>query len=263
MNSLLDLRIDSHVHTSLCHHAVGEMEDYVRAAVRKGLRELYFLEHLEAGINYFECTWLDDQDFDRYFAEGKRLQDKYREELFVGLGVEVGYNPARRQAILDKLAGHQWDLVGISYHFMEVDGRHYNLVSRKAYNIDALDKKGVRQVLTAYFETMLEAVEVIPGDFVCHLDAVLRYHPQIRFDKDHRRQIRRILEAMAAKEMALEVNVSGCRMRGEQFPATWIIREALNRNIRLFASSDAHRPEDVGSFDMLSGLIAELAEQTL
>ena len=44
--------IDYHVHTSLCNHATGTMEQYVRAGVDKGLTTIGFLDHLtfqEAG----------------------------------------------------------------------------------------------------------------------------------------------------------------------------------------------------------------------
>ena len=57
--------------------------------------------------------------------------------------------------------------------------------------------------------------------------------------------------------MALEVNASGCRMRGEPFPARDIIREAVRRNITLVAGSDAHRPTDVGRFEMLAETLGE------
>jgi HisJ family histidinol phosphate phosphatase len=58
---MLDISEDGHVHTNLCHHALGAMEDYVQAAIDRGLRKIIFLEHLEAGIEYFESTLLTDR----------------------------------------------------------------------------------------------------------------------------------------------------------------------------------------------------------
>ncbi|MCK4838012.1 MAG: histidinol-phosphatase [Desulfobulbaceae bacterium] len=253
----IDLKIDGHVHTSMCHHASGSMEDYVLAAIDRGLERLFFLEHLEVGINYFECTWLSRQDFDNYFQEGLRLREKYGDRLFVGLGVEVGYNPERSQEILERLAERTWDRVAVSYHFMRVGDQHYNLVSRKSHNLEALGRLGVAKVVAAYFDTVLEAVQTVPAEVVCHLDAVLRYHPDIHFEQSHYRQIELILAAMAERGMALEVNASGCRMRGEPFPARDIVREAVLRKIPLAAGSDAHRPEDVGRFELLAETFGE------
>lgn len=233
------------------------MEDYVLAAIDRGLARLFFLEHLELGINYFECTWLTSQDFDAYFREGERLREEYGDRLFIGLGVEVGYNPERIEEILARLAERPWDRIAVSYHFMPVGDRHYNLVSSKPYNLEALGRLGVGRVVSAYFEHLLAAVETVPAEVVCHLDAVLRHHPDICFDDSHQRQILAILAAMARRGMALEVNASGCRMRGEPFPVWDIILEAIRLGIPLVAGSDAHRPEDVGRFEMLSGLFGE------
>ena len=65
------------------------MEEYVQAGLKQGLKQIIFLEHLETGIEYFETTWLSDRDFDRYFAEGWLLQKKYQGAIQIGLGVEV------------------------------------------------------------------------------------------------------------------------------------------------------------------------------
>jgi histidinol-phosphatase (PHP family) len=228
------------------------MEEYVKAAIDRGLERLFFLEHLEVGINYFETTWLSDEDFDRYFEEGKRLQAKYRDQLFIGLGVETGYNPERVDEILVRLAARNWDRIAVSYHFMRVDDRHFNLVSRKPRNMDAFGKVGVEMVVSDYFDTVLAAVNNIPAGVVCHLDAVLRYHPEIHLREENYRQIELILNAMAERGMALEINASGCRMRDEPFPALAIIEEAVRRRVKLTAGSDSHRPEDVGDFSRLA-----------
>lgn len=249
---MLDLSIDGHVHTRLCRHAVGEMEDYVRVAQERGLKQLFFLEHLERGIDYFERTWLTEDDFDEYFRCGRELQEKYRGQLEIGLGVEVGYNPQQREELLSALAARKWARIGISYHFMAVAGLHYNLVSRRRENLDSLGELGVAKVLSAYFATLLEAVEVLPGHFVCHLDAAMRHHPEVRLESGHYHQIEEILAAMARRGMALEINASGLARRGQPYPAREIIAEAVRRGIPLTAGSDSHRPEDVGGFGELA-----------
>ncbi|MCK5340228.1 MAG: histidinol-phosphatase HisJ family protein, partial [Desulfobulbaceae bacterium] len=122
------MKTDGHVHTRLCHHASGEMEDYVLAAIALKLERIIFLEHLEMGINYFESTWLTQDDFSYYFKEGRRLQEKYSGTLEIGLGVEVGFNPDRIRQLQSFLDRYHWDRVGISYHFLDVHGEHLNLL---------------------------------------------------------------------------------------------------------------------------------------
>lgn len=231
------------------------MEDYVNAALSRGLAKIIFLEHLEEGIDYFETTWLTEQDFSEYFEEGKRLQEKYRGRLEIGLGVEVGYNPACREAILDRLSLRQWDRIGVSYHFYKHNGHFLNLLSSKETNIKALQAAGPEEVFTGYLQTLHEAVQVLPGTVLCHFDAALRYVPGLCLTERHHRLINRLLDAVAAKKMAVEINASGYQLRGEPFPAITFIHQAAARGIPLVAGSDAHRPEDVArEFDRISAL---------
>ncbi len=65
----------------------------------------------------------------------------------------------------------KWDRVGLSYHFCKLPGNdhHLNFLSRKQKNIDAFIAHGISPLLNHYFSTLIEAVEVIPADVLCHL----------------------------------------------------------------------------------------------
>jgi histidinol-phosphatase (PHP family) len=250
----LDLLCDGHVHTSLCRHAVGTMEEYVLAALKKGLRRLVFLEHMESGIEYFDTTWLSEQDFDDFFKEGDRLRKRYHDHLEIGLGVELGFNPTHKDELLERLRKRPWDQVGISYHYCRHPDfqYHLNLVSRKKWNIDAISRVGCDLLLHHYFDSLIEAVHSLPGTVLCHLDAGLRYQPELHFSKAHSEKIANLLDVVKAKGMAIEINTSGIAIRGEPFPAAQFVKMAIDREIPLVAGSDAHKPEDVGNhFDRL------------
>ena len=223
------------------------------------MRQIIFLEHLEVGINYFESTWLTEDDFAYYHAEGKRLQNKYAGVLEIGLGIEVGYNPGHLAEIQRRLALHTWDRIGISYHFLETDSGHLNMVNSKQVNIDALDRYGVDEVIKRYYSDLQDGVEKLPGQVLCHIDAVLRHHPDVIFSPEHDALIDKLLDAAASNKMALEVNMSGYKTKDEPFPSLSILKKAVARKIPLVAGSDAHRPEDVGRyFERLPGLLKKL-----
>ncbi len=230
------------------------MEEYVLSGIAAGLDEIVFLEHMEAGVTYFESTWLTEDDFDLYFQEGERLQKKFKHRIRVSLGVEVGYSPTHKEELLERLERRHWDRIGVSYHFMPVpeSSYHLNLVSRKERNILAIESIGCEKVLANYFKTLTEAVEFLPGTVLCHLDAALRFQPNISIGRQYQKQIEKLLKAVRKKEMALELNSSGFAIRGTPFPAPFIIKDALKLGIQLSPGSDAHRPEDVGKdFDLL------------
>ncbi len=250
----IDLSCDGHVHTKLCHHAVGEMVDYVEAALACGLAEIIFLEHFEAGINYHEATWLSADDFRFYHGECQQLAQRYEGRLRVGAGVEVGLNPQRLDEIREFICGHGWARVGLSYHYFEEKGQHINMLSRKQENLKRFAAIGHEKVLSRYFSDMLIAVKELQVDVVCHLDAPLRYCQGVKFATEHWYLIDEILAEMARKKIALEINTSGFAVRGEAFPNTMIIDRARRFGLTFVAGSDAHRPQDVGRFfDRLKG----------
>ncbi|MFW2369135.1 MAG: histidinol-phosphatase [Desulforhopalus sp.] len=246
------------MHTSLCGHAVGTMEEYVQAGIDRGLQKIIFLEHMEEGIDSEYKTWLSDQDFDDYFNEGKRLQDLYRDRIAVGLGVECGYNPERREDLFARLQTRQWDQIGISCHFLKLrdGGMHLNLFSRREEYVKHAIQDGVDQLLERYFATLTEAVQYLPGTMLCHLDGGLRFVPELELTEGHYKQIELLLQSVRKKNMAIEVNSSGFDIRGEQFPNRRILAMAASYDIPLLFGSDAHNPKDVGRyFNDLSELL--------
>ncbi|MHB8790591.1 MAG: histidinol-phosphatase [Desulfobulbaceae bacterium] len=253
----VDLSADSHVHTSLCNHACGTMEEYVLAAVERGLTSITFLEHLEAEIRYIERTWLTDADFAAYFREGERLKKKYRDRLTIRLGVEAGFNPEAVEELRAALARYPFEQIGISYHFF-FDGRqHLNMVSRRPENIAALSALGTDRILGSYFAGLREAICALDGDILCHLDAALRHLPDLRFTAEHQAQVDDLLTLLQDKKMQLEINTSGFALRGEPYPAGTILHRALALGIPLTVGSDAHQPGQVGRyFDRVEAYLA-------
>jgi len=236
------------VHTSLCNHASGTMEEYVLAALERGLSAITFLEHLEAEIRYIERTWLTDADFASYFKEGERLRKKYRGRLTIRLGVEVGFNPRAVEGLRAALARYPFEQVGISYHFFFDGQRHLNMVSRRPENIAALTALGIDRILSSYFSGLQEAVRTLDGHILCHLDAGLRHLPDLHLTAGHLAQIDELLSLLQGNKMLLEINTSGFALRGEPYPARAILRRALALGIPLALGSDAHQPSQVGRF---------------
>ena len=249
----VNLRTDSHVHTRLCNHASGELEDYVRTAIDKKLNTLIFLEHLEADISYFERTWLTDTDFDYYFEEGNRLRAKYSDRINIKLGVEVGFNPMAIEKLRSVINRYPWEYTGLSYHFYAVGKQHLNMVSRRQENMTALASIGVGKVITEYLDGLIQGIQLLGCNVLCHLDAVMRYQPGIKFEQSHWKQVDRILALVKQKNMRLEVNTSGYAIRNEPYPCRRILEKAVDLDIPLVAGSDAHRPDQVGRyFDRLA-----------
>jgi histidinol-phosphatase (PHP family) len=235
------------------------MEDYVLAAIDRGLDTIIFLEHLEAGIQYFERTWLTEEDFMYYFREGKRLRGIYKNKIRILLGVEVGYNPSAIPEIKALIDRHEWDVKGLSYHYFFDGTKHLNMVSRRRENVEALAAIGPADIVHQYFNNLSRAVLELDCDILCHIDAVMRHYAGLEFSPAHWDQVDTLLHLMQSKGMKLELNTSGFALRNTPYPDSRIVRRAIELGIPLVAGSDAHRPEQVGRyFDRLPGYLDTL-----
>lgn len=255
----VNLKEDNHVHTRLCNHATGEMEEYVLSAIAKGLQSITFLEHMESGIHYFERTWLTEDDFDYYFHEGTRLKKLYRNSISILLGVEVGYNPSQVQQLKKSLSSYSCDRVGLSYHFLFDGEKHLNMVSRREENMNALVAIGPDKVITSYFDGLIEAVQKLECHILPHLDAVMRHYSGLQFLPSHWEQVETLLQLMRDKRINLELNTSGYTIRNSPYPSYPIVHRALELGIKLVAGSDAHHPSQVGkNFERLPTFLNSL-----
>ncbi|MDU9048738.1 MAG: histidinol-phosphatase [Candidatus Electrothrix sp. Rat3] len=243
----LDITGDHHVHTRFCNHAVGEMEEYVTAAINKGLRSLTFLEHLECGLSYSPQIWLTPELFQRYFQEGERLREKYADRITVRLGAEIGYNPGAVDALLAMLAAFPFAHRGLSCHFFFDGHEHLNMLSRRTDHIRKIAAFGTEEILDTYFSNLIQGCQDIPCDKLCHLDAALRHNAPV-LTTHHYTLIKELFAVMLEKNIALEVNTSGYELLSRPYPAIALIQQARQLGIPLIIGSDAHRPEQVGRF---------------
>lgn len=244
------LQCDTHVHTSMCGHAVGTMEEYVLAGIDKGLSKLIFLEHMEEGVVIPQSSWLSEEDFDYYFKEGRRLQEKYNREITIGLGVECGYNPLYSKKLQQRLAKREWDQIGISCHFLKIDGEtnHLNLLSKKPESVNRANLLYSSALFNSYLDMLTEAVVELSGTLLCHLDAAFRWVENHTISDEQYDKIDRLLEIAAGKKMALEINTSGISIRKEPFPNNRIVNLAQKHGMSIMLGSDAHHPQDVGRY---------------
>lgn len=240
---------DGHVHTKLCLHASGEMDEYVQSAIDKGLHEIIFLEHMEEGIDAPYRSWLTEEDFDLFFYEIDRLKETYSTQITIQAGVELGYNPACPDKILKRLTARKWDKIGLSYHFFAIAGeQHINLLSRMKDNHDRARQIGIDIILKKYFTDIIKAVEIIPADTLCHLDAPLRHLQETDISGQYMDLSLELLRAVKAKGMNVEINTSGFKYRNDPFPSRNILQAAKEINLNYVLGSDAHAPKDVGRY---------------
>ena len=147
-----------HTHNYRCEHAVGNVEDYVKVAIREGYTELGISDHAPMP-EYYENNRMKEEDFDGYLKEIEEAQEKYGDKIKIYKSLEIEYFPEfieKYNKYREKL-----DYLILGLHAFRKDGDDTN------YN--AWKIKTEEDVL-AYAKFMVEAIESKKFDYIAHPD---------------------------------------------------------------------------------------------
>lgn len=231
--------IDLHTHHDRCGHARGGLADYVAAARARGLAVL--------GVSDHAPLWAhaDDQPVPRmhmarsafagYLAEARRLRARHAGELELLVGVEADFVEGAEATYREELARHPLDYVLGSVHY--VDGRHVYDRTRFAPGFD------VAAFGRRYLELVRAAAASGLFDVLAHVDAWKGRAPTPWPDLGD--ELDRTVDAIAAADVAVEVNTSGLRKCGEPFPSDALLRRLVDAGVPITYGSDAHDPDEV------------------
>lgn len=246
MTERLDL-VDYHIHTARCGHAVGEMAAYVERAVRAGLPEMGFSDHIF-------MYWLPPEDrdpelampeerFDEYVESVERLRHQYP-QIDIRLAVEADFIQDREATLAEILDRHPWDYVLGSVHFIGDWGMD------DARYLSTYDDWDIDELYETYFGLILRAAGSGHFDTVAHLDLVKKFGHRAR--KDLAALYERVARGLAAAGVAVEVNTAGLHKPvGELYPHPDLLLACRRAGVSATLGSDAHAPEEVArDFDL-------------
>ena len=244
---------DQHLHSRHSMDSKTAPADNVEAAIRRGLAGLTFTEHFDTHPDDWPGCVYDDA---AYSAAIEELRERYAAQIFVGKGIEVCYQPANLDFILDFLSAHRFDVVLLSIHYFA--GR--SLHRREHWTgLDVFE--GTRRYLQDVLAAVHKCVELRragprPFDVLAHLDVVKRYSQRFGGStavESFGSLIDEILAACLEAELVPEINTSSLRQGlTETMPGPTIVEQYARRGgTGMSIGSDAHRSEDVGAgFDV-------------
>jgi histidinol-phosphatase (PHP family) len=227
---------ESHMHTPLCRHAVGEPEEYAAVAEQRGLKGIIVTCHnplpdgLAQGSRMYMEQWWE------YQVLVNRAREKWARRIDVRLGLEADYLPGLEPFLREQLASAEFNHVLGSVHpqIKEYKERYYNG-----------DK--VRYQLQ-YFDHLAQAAETLLFDTLAHPDLVKNVFPDHWKPKRIWTEIKRALDRIAATGTAMELNTSGLNKAiPEMNPSLQILAEMQQRDIPVVIGADAHVPERVAA----------------
>ena len=238
------MKFDLHTHHDRCGHASGQIEDYIRAAIRAGLTAIgisdhspYFAkeeDHAHPGIA------MARSEFGRYIEEVLRLKERYAGRIEVLLGVESDYFEESADLYRGIYAKYPFDYIIGSVHHT----RGVSIFNRNRWK--KLDEAGQLADKKEYYRLILGSARAGLFQVLGHIDAMKGYYPAFSDIAGAEADIDAVLQAVAEHDIAMEINTSGSTKDcGGWYPSDELLERALHYGADVTFGSDAHVPARV------------------
>lgn len=255
---------DYHCHCDYSIDAVGSIDDYCQAALRRGLVELCFTTHYDTNPNARRGVNLIRVDGEEREATPDNLasyveavqqanQQYFAMGLQVKLGVEIGYWPGCEESVTKLRERFGFDHVLGGIHELE------GLCLCCSNEFEAcFGRYDLEKMLSVYYGYAVQAAESGIFDAIAHLDYYRKYGERYYGSdilKAHEQFLPDLFDALNKSGTALEINTSALRRHlSDYFPTIPTLTRAKRAGVEvMFLGSDAHRPEHVG-FDFDSAV---------
>jgi histidinol-phosphatase (PHP family) len=228
---------DYHIHTTLCNHASGRMEEYIGRAIEIGLTEIGFAEHMPVMSEPHLCMTWNDLPF--YVDRVKRLQDQFSGQIAIRLGAEMDMDLSRTQEIISIIDRYPFDYIIGSVHYL--DGWPFD---QEQYR-HRFEEEDRTELYDRFFECVIQAAQSGLYDIAGHIDNLKRmgYHQPEGMDGT----IHTLAGVFRNRNLAVELNTSGWDYpSGEAYPSPHILEILHEYGVPVTVGSDSHRPEHVG-----------------
>ncbi len=231
-------KVDYHMHTPLCGHAVGEPHEYVEQAMRAGLSEIGFSDHAPLVSHEDARYTMNKSQLPLYHQMIEGIQKKYS-NFTIKLGLEADYIPGFEKEIKKILDAYPYDFVIGSVHF--IDRWAFDDPDEKIKWRD----KDINTVYRDYYELLRKSAASRLFDIIGHADLVKKFGHRSSEDLTH--EIENTGKVFKDSDVTLEINTSGLRKPvAEIYPALSVLKIYCKRGVPITFSSDSHDPRDVG-----------------
>ena len=238
--------VDLHNHTKLCNHATGEIDEYIEAAIKQGIKIYGFSDHTP--MEFDQKYRMSLADANSYEAAIKEAKKRYKDKIEILLGYEVDFLPGLME---DRILSADVDYLIGSVHFLPKSQSNEVLMHQDLWGFDNPEFIGEykNQDIDKIWEDYFLAIEQLAKSglfqIVGHLDLikVFNFKPK----KDIRLIAKDALKAIKQNNMVVEINSAGLRKPvQEAYPSKELLEEIYDLQIPITFASDAHAPQQVG-----------------
>ena len=232
----MKLKYNYHTHTARCGHAIGEDEEYVIEAIKNGVQELGFSDHVPFKGIVQKGVRMDYEQLDEYISSINALKEKYKDQIKIYVGFEAEY-------FVEVKEYYEELLNKVDYL---ICGQHFALDKENQVYVGF--KRDSQDVVVDYVNRVIQAIESGYFKYIAHPDIIMRSYTLK--DDFIFEQMRRICAAAERYHVPLEINLEGMRgkvMMGDPmgdnyypFPCFWNI--VKDYDIDVIIGADIHNP---------------------
>lgn len=127
------IKADFHMHTSFSGDSDAPMEEVIQRAIALGLTHICITEHYDPDYVYApEEDAIFELNTDSYLYELLKLREKYKSQIAVGFGVELGLQPHLKRLLAMYVKSHDFDFIIGSSHLCNRKDPYYPAFLRDA-----------------------------------------------------------------------------------------------------------------------------------
>ncbi|MFX1451067.1 MAG: histidinol-phosphatase HisJ [Promethearchaeota archaeon] len=249
--------IDYHIHTKLCRHGEGDLEEYIKSAIIKGFTEIGFCEHFPQeflledlpkeyhNLIPIETYAMPKNEFPDYIKQVSKLQEEYKDKIKIKLGTEIDFLQNKSKYISEEINKYPFDYVYGSIHQIYIEGKPFAFDDSRFLN--SYDEYDIDDCYKIYFGALDKLIRSKLFDVVAHLDLIKKYGFRPKNKVEYKSMINQILILIADYGLIIELNTAGDRKKVREFyPEDFILKLAYEKGIEITLGSDAHKPSEVG-----------------
>lgn len=215
-----NVHINFHTHTKLCNHAIGESEDYIKAAIEEGFNIIGMSDHGTIPESFmdeatYKYLWLQrhmrlDQMKDIYFKQIDECKVRYADKIKIYKGLEIEYLSNHNDYY--KWLKDQVDYLILGPHFYQYEGKIMNVYETTTTfdNIDGFANT-IEEALNTKLFTFLAHPDIFMFNYISK-NGVLH-----QWDEKCEQITRRIVESTIKNNVFIELNCGAVHLGRNKF----------------------------------------------
>ena len=224
-----------HTHTARCGHATGEDEEYVKSAIKLGIKRLGFSDHIILPAGFEQPTIRGSYDLlDDYISSIKSLKEKYKNDIEILVGFEAEYYPEMVE-YYKYLLREKVDYLILGQHCYIENGKFCWYFFK--YSEECKIEK--------YTDDIIEGLRSGLFKYLCHPDLFMSSYDE--WSEKLESCSRRILSTCEELDIPIELNLCGMRRKNyndhsRSYPIGYFFDLVEDYHVRVVLGVDAHDP---------------------